>query len=157
MDNQRPLGLQADDCAVLCKELNALLCDLNVFCQNVRGFRWNLQGQNFFELQPKFEEFRADLHDKMDEVAERILTLGGTPLHTMQDYVAGATIPTIQDVADGVEALRHCAAAVGVLLVRERGILALSNKANDQATKIMMSNFIQEQEKTSWMLRVYLA
>ena len=75
MDNQRPLGLQADDCAVLCKELNALLCDLNVFCQNVRGFRWNLQGQNFFELQPKFEEFRAELHDKMDEVAERILTL----------------------------------------------------------------------------------
>ena len=157
MDTNLPIGLNAEDSAALSKELNALLCDLHVFYQNVRGFHWNVQGQNFFELHLKFEEFYTDLQVKIDEVAERILTLGGKPLHAMQDYVVGATIPAVKDVTDGVEAVRHCAAAYGVLLVRERGILALSDKANDEGTNALMSDYIREQEKTSWMLRAYLA
>ena len=112
----------------------------------MRGFHWNVQGQNFFELHLKFEEFYTDLQVKIDEVAERIMTLGGKPLHAMQDYVAGATIPAVKDVTDGVEAVRHCAAAYGVLLVRERGILALSDKANDEGTNALMSDYIRERE-----------
>ena len=157
MDTNLPIGLNTEDSNALSKELNALLCDLHVFYHNVRGFHWNVQGPNFFELHLKFEEFYTDLQVKIDEVAERILTLGGTPLHAMQDYVAGATIPAVKDVTDGVEAVRHCAAAYGVLLVRERGILALSDKANDEGTNALMSDYIREQEKTSWMLRAYLA
>ena len=72
MDANLPIGLNPDDSASLCKELNALLCDLHVFYQNVRGFHWNVQGQNFFELHAKFEEFYTDLQVKIDEVAERV-------------------------------------------------------------------------------------
>ena len=72
MDTNLPIGLNAEDSAALSKELNALLCDLHVFYQNVRGFHWNVQGQNFFELHLKFEEFYNDLQVKIDEVAERI-------------------------------------------------------------------------------------
>ena len=157
MDANLPIGLNADDSVALCKELNALLCDLHVFYQNVRGFHWNVQGQNFFELHAKFEEFYADLQVKIDKVAERVLTLGGQPLHSMQDYVAGATIPEVKDVHDGVEAVRHCAAAFGVLLLRERALLASSEQAGDEGTRAIMSDFVREQEKTSWMLRAYLA
>ena len=157
MDANLPIGLNADDSVALCKELNALLCDLHVFYQNVRGFHWNVQGQNFFELHAKFEEFYADLQVKIDKVAERVLTLGGQPLHSMQDYVAGATIPEVKDVHDGVEAVRHCAAAFGVLLLRERALLASSEQAGDEGTRAIMSDFVREQEKTSWMLRAYHA
>lgn len=157
MDANLPIGLNADDSVALCKELNALLCDLHVFYQNVRGFHWNVQGQNFFELHAKFEEYYADLQVKIDKVAERVLTLGGQPLHSMQDYVAGATIPEVKDVHDGVEAVRHCAAAFGVLLLRERALLASSEQAGDEGTRAIMSDFVREQEKTSWMLRAYLA
>ncbi|MEY3009649.1 MAG: ferritin-like DNA-binding protein, partial [Bacteroidota bacterium] len=52
---------------------------------------------------------------------------------------------------------RHCAAAFGVLLVRERALLSLSDQANDEGTNALMSDYIREQEKTSWMLRAYLA
>ena len=157
MDTNLPIGLNAESCAVLSKELNALLCDLNVFYQNVRGFHWNVQGPNFFELHLKFEEYYTDLQLKIDEVAERILTLGGTPLHSMQDYVTGATIPEVKNVQNDEEAVKHCAAAYGVLLVRERGIMALSDKAGDEGTSALMSDYIREQEKTSWMLRAYLS
>ena len=130
MDANLPIGLNPDDSAALCKELNALLCDLHVFYQNVRGFHWNVQGQNFFELHAKFEEFYTDLQVKIDEVAERVL-IGGQP-HTMQDYVAGAKIPAVKDVHDGVEAVRHCAAAF-VLLVCERALLAALSKPATRA------------------------
>ena len=50
MDTNLPIGLNAESCAVLSKELNALLCDLNVFYQNVRGFHWNVQGPNFLSF-----------------------------------------------------------------------------------------------------------
>ena len=64
MDANLTLGLNADDSATLCKELNALLCDLHVFHHNVRGFHWNVQGPQFFELQRQFTALRADLdHD----------------------------------------------------------------------------------------------
>ena len=152
-----PIGLNPQVTAETVEGLNSLLADLQIFYQNVRGFHWNIRGAEFFELHAKFEELYTDLQLKIDEVAERILTLGGTPLHAMQDYVAGATIPAVKDVIDGVEAVRHCAAAFGVLLVRERGILALSDKANDEGTNALMSDYIREQEKTSWMLRAYLA
>ena len=68
MDAHLPIRLNPDDSASLCKELNALLCDLHVFYQNVRGFHWNVQGQNFFELHAKFEEIYTDLQVKIDEV-----------------------------------------------------------------------------------------
>ena len=157
MDANLPIGLNPDDSASLCKELNALLCDLHVFYQNVRGFHWNVQGQSFFELRAKFEEFYTDIQVKIDEVAERVLTLGGQPLHTMQDYVAGATIPAVKDVHDGEEAVRHCAAAIGVLLVRERALLAATEQAGDEGTHALMSDYVREQEKISWMLRAYLS
>ena len=50
MDTNLPIGLNAEDSAALSNELNALLCDLHVFYQHVRGFHWNVQGQNFFEI-----------------------------------------------------------------------------------------------------------
>ena len=59
---------------------------------NTRGFHWNITGEKFFELHAKFEELYNDLLTKVDEVAERILTLGYTPLHTFTDYISIAAI-----------------------------------------------------------------
>lgn len=157
MDANLTLGLNADDSATLCKELNALLCDLHVFHHNARGFHWNVQGPQFFELQRQFTALRADLDHDIEAVAKRIVTLGGTPLHTMQDHAAGATIPAVKDVQDGTEAVRHCAAAYGVLLVRERALHTLAAKAGDEGTRALLSTLVGAHETTSWKLRAYLS
>ena len=61
--------------------LNHLLANYSIFYQNTRGYHWNIKGEKFFELHVKFEELYDDLFVKIDEVAERILTLEHSPLH----------------------------------------------------------------------------
>ena len=64
----------------------------SIFYQNIRGYHWNIKGEKFFELHLKFEELYNDLFLKIDEVAERILTLGHTPTHNYTDYRATSKI-----------------------------------------------------------------
>ena len=157
MDTTTPIGLNAEAAAQLSAGLNDLLADLTVFYMNARGFHWNIRGKAFFELHAKFEELYTDLQLKIDEVAERVLTLGGQPTHTHEEYLAVSKVPVVKDVADGVEALKHCVAAFSVILLRERALLHLSGEAGDEGTNALMSDYIREQEKVSWMLRAYLA
>lgn len=156
MDTNTPIGLDAQATAQLSAGLNDLLADLTVFYMNTRGFHWNIRGKEFFELHAKFEELYTDLQLKIDEVAERVLTLGGSPVHTYEEYLAVSKVPVVKDVSDGVAALKHCVAAFSVILLRERALLHLSGEAGDEGTNALMSDYIREQEKLVWMYRAYL-
>ena len=156
MESNMPIGLNPQTTQELTKGLNDLLADLQIFYQNVRGFHWNIRGKAFFELHLKFEELYTDLQIKIDEVAERILTLGGRPLHTYEAYLAATDVHAVKDISDGEEAMKHCVAAFSVLLLRERALLQLSGKSGDEGTNALMSDYIREQEKTVWMYRAYL-
>ena len=156
MDTNLPIGLNAEDSAALSKELNALLCDLHVFYQNVRGFHWNVQGQNFFELHLKFEEFYTDLLTKVDEVAERILTLGYQPLHAYSDYAKISQIQEDKQVSDGKQCVQGLVKGFQVLIELQRELLSQASDADDEGTASLASDYIREQEKTVWMLNAYL-
>ena len=156
MDTNTPIGIDTQAAGQLTAALNDLLADITVFHMNTRGFQWNTQGAAFFELHVKFGDLCADLQIKIDEVAERILTLGGTPRHTHEEYLAVSKVPVVRDVTDGAEALKHCVAAFSVILLRERALLHLSSEAGDEGTKALMSDYIRAQEKLVWMYRAYL-
>ncbi|MDZ7682793.1 MAG: ferritin-like domain-containing protein [Fodinibius sp.] len=81
MSDLNNIGLDKAQSKELEEKLSELLANYSVFYQNTRGYHWNIQGDNFFELHVKFEELYTDLQIKIDEVAERILTLGYTPSH----------------------------------------------------------------------------
>jgi len=156
MDTNLPIGLNPAAANQLSTGLNQLLADLHIFYQNARGFHWNIRGREFFELHVKFEELYNDLLLKIDEVAERVLTLDAQPLHAFEDFVKHSDVPVVRDVKDGVEAMKHCVAGFSVLLLRERALLALANEAQDEGTAALMSDYIREQEKLVWMYRAYL-
>ena len=77
------IGLDKKKTEKLAGKLNNLLADYMMFYQNTRGLHWNIKGEKFFELHLKFEELYTNLLLKVDEVAERILTLGATPLQRL--------------------------------------------------------------------------
>ncbi|MCB0635875.1 MAG: DNA starvation/stationary phase protection protein, partial [Lewinella sp.] len=141
----------------LADKLNTLLANYQVFYMNARGFHWNIKGDKFFELHLKFEELYNDSLIKIDEIAERILTLGFTPLHTYQDFTAIATVPVGKGITNGKEAIRGILAGYEVLLPLERELLQLSAEAEDEGTNALMSDYIREQEKLVWMYSAYLA
>jgi starvation-inducible DNA-binding protein len=97
------IGLSAEKSDALSKELNNLLANFQQYYQNLRGIHWNIKGKRFFELHPKFEELYDDANIKVDAIAERVLTLGGVPLHTFMDYTAHAKVPVGKNVTrDGM-------------------------------------------------------
>lgn len=150
------IGLNKDSAESLANKLNQLLANYQVFYMNVRGFHWNVRGEKFFELHVKFEETYNDLLLKIDEVAERILTLGQRPRHAYSAYLESSQIAEVKDVHDGRECVQQVLNSYQVVIALQREILQLAGDANDEGTASLMSDYIKEQEKTAWMLNAYL-
>lgn len=150
------IGLDEQKTEKLTISLNGLLSNFQVYYQSLRGLHWNIKGKSFFELHVKFEEFYTDSQEKIDSIAERILTLGGKPLHTFADYSENAKVPVGKNITNDVEAVSLVVKSLSELLKIERTILDESDEANDEGTNSMMSDFIAEQEKTIWMLSSWL-
>ena len=156
MAKQTRIGLDTNKSKQLAEQLNQLLANYQLFYINARGFHWNITGDKFFELHAKFEELYNDLLLKVDEVAERILTLGYTPLHTFSDYISTSTIKEAKNVSDGRKAMQNILDSFSNLISLEREILDLSSDADDEGTNALMSDYIREQEKLVWMYSAYL-
>jgi starvation-inducible DNA-binding protein len=150
------IGITDEQCAKLTEKLNQLLADYMMFYQNSRGLHWNIRGEKFFELHLKFEELYTNLLLKVDEVAERILTLGGTPLHTFDDYRALSSIKAVKNVSSAPEAVRSILEAFQVIIPAQRALLSLASDADDEGTNALMSDYIREQEKLVWMYSAYI-
>jgi starvation-inducible DNA-binding protein len=150
------VGLDQKKVLKLVAELNILLADYELFYQNLRGLHWNIKGKTFFELHMKFEEFYRDAATKIDEIAERILTLEGKPLHTYSDYLKTTEIKEEKNIADGTKGIEIVVKNFSTLIKKERDILSLASDANDEGTVNLMGDYISETEKTLWMLNAYL-
>ena len=149
------LGLPVKESEQMVKELNVLLSNFQVYYQNLRGIHWNIRGKRFFELHVKFEELYNDAQLKVDLVAERILTIGGNPLHTFEDYIKHNTLQVGKSISNDEKAVQLIIDSLSDLLKIEREILNKSDDINDEGTNAMMSDFIAEQEKTIWMMRAW--
>ena len=156
MKHLNAIGLDTKMSEQLADKLNGLLANYSIFYQNVRGFHWNIKGEKFFELHLKFEELYNDLLLKIDEVAERILTLGHAPDHRYSNYQKLATIQESTQVTDGHLAVANILDAFQSIIMLQRDILTLSGEADDEGTNALMSDYIREQEKLVWMYSAFL-
>lgn len=154
--NLNQIGLDKTASSDLADKLNELLANYQIFYMNARGFHWNIKGEKFFELHLKFEELYNDSLIKIDEIAERILTLGFTPLHTFGDYLERSKIKVSKNISSGTEAIQKILKGYEVLLPLERELLEMSGESNDEGTNALMSDYIREQEKLIWMYSAYL-
>ncbi|KIQ83395.1 MULTISPECIES: Dps family protein [Aeromonas] len=152
-----PIGLDTAQSQALAAELNKLLASYQILYMNVRGFHWNIRGNQFFELHLKFEEIYNDLLLKVDALAERILTLDSVPLHSFSDYIKVSAIPEQKGLHDGRACVESLLVSFRELLVAQRRILAQAADAGDEGTASILSDYVQQQEKLVWMLRAYLA
>ena len=143
------LGLKKAEVEKEIHALNILLSNYQTYYQNLRGVHWNIKGI-------KFEELYNAAQEQVDEIAERILTLGGVPFNTLASYVKHATIPVGENVFDDDKAVRLVIDSLVALLPLERELLELSDKANDAGTNSLINDFVVEQEKNLWMLKSYL-
>lgn len=146
------LHLNSANVASVVNSLQQLLADFQVHYTNLRDFHWNIKGHGFFVLHDKFESLYDDAASKIDEIAERILTLGGTPENRFSQYLKIAKIQETSGVKCGSEAVEHVLNAYSHLIVQERALIALASEAGDDVTADLMTGYVAEQEKMIWML-----
>lgn len=137
-------------------ELNLLLSDYQIYYQNLRGMHWNVAGPHFFTLHEKLEELYDSAADNIDMVAERILTMGGTPLHTYQDYLDHGQLEPVKNLFEDDQIVQTVLDNSSYIIGRLRSLVELSEELNDEGTADMGVELLRETEKNSWMMAAYL-
>ncbi|KAA2295671.1 DNA starvation/stationary phase protection protein [Clostridioides difficile] len=136
--------------------LNRQVANLNVLYVKIHNYHWYVKGPNFYTLHVKFEEFYNEVTVQMDEIAERILTLKGSPAATMKEYLE---LSSIQEAAGGEDAKTMVQNLIEDFATRsnkyQEGI-EVADAAEDQPTSDMLTGFKADLEKHMWMLRSFL-
>ncbi len=136
-------------------KLNDLLSDYHIFYQNVRGFHWNVRGENFFDLHEKFEDLYTQLYQNIDDLAERVVTIGFKPLHSYSDYLKNTIHKEITDVTKGDECVKHVIDGLGTLAQSHRKAAEVAGDAGDIATEDLLTQFVGDLEKRMWMFTMF--
>jgi starvation-inducible DNA-binding protein len=146
------LNLNKAKTAQTVKELDTLLADYHLYYQKLRNFHWNIVGENFFDLHIKFEEMYEDAKLKIDEIAERILTLRYQPTSNFTDYLKMSNLKESPSETGDVEMVKILLEDHGKILKQLRKVAEKADAASDEGTIDQIGGYIGNLEKVSWML-----
>ncbi len=136
--------------------LNDLLAAYQVVYFNTRSSHWMIKGENFFELHKVFETAYNDATVKIDDIAERILTLGGIPKMFATDMIKSSVVKEKKVSGDQTECVKGMIEDQEALEVIENEIVKMADDANDVVTADMLTKYLGQQQKTNWMLYQFL-
>ena len=146
------LNLDKEKINSTASELNILLADFHLYYQKLRNFHWNVVGSNFFDLHAKFEEMYDDAKLKVDEIAERILTLRFQPLSNYSDYLSNSNLAESSSELKDLAMVKTLLEDHGTMIEQMRKVIDKAGEANDEGTIDLIGGYIGDLEKTSWML-----
>lgn len=140
----------------LIKFLNQLLSNHFVMYIKLHRYHWFIQGEHFFTLHHQFEKMYRQLASDLDNVAERIVMIGGKPLATMSKYLEESTL--IEANADDTEEeiIEQLTRDYGQMVdeIKKEGI-PFAEKVEDEPTIDMLIALQKDYETYIWMLSAY--
>lgn len=149
------LNMQDEKLLPVVMELNTLLSDYHVYYQKLRSFHWNILGKNFFDLHEQFEAMYNDAKLKIDEIAERILTLRHHPVSKFSDYLKIASVKEESAMISDQLMIEALLKDHKTILEQMSRVIESAENANDEGTIDLIGAYIRELEKTSWMLNAW--
>ncbi|GAL67115.1 Dps family protein [Jejuia pallidilutea] len=149
------LNMNDEELIPVVVELNILLADYHVYYQKLRSKHWNIIGKNFFDLHEKFEELYNDAKLKIDEIAERILTLRYHPMSKLEDYLKTASITEEAPLQTDSDMVEDTLNDHKIMLAQMTKIIEKAEEVSDEGTIDLIGAYIRELEKFSWMLNAW--
>ena len=138
------------------KKLNLYLANQLVDYVKKHNLHWNLKGTQFFTLHAKLEELYDEANDILDEVAERILALGGNPVSNMKEALSIATIKELDDGPKSTDqTIKALVSDTDYWIKDSKEIVELAEKEGDGVTADMFNGYTKEYQKLAWMLKAY--
>ena len=139
------------------EKLNLYLANLNVLYRKVQNYHWNIVGAGFFSVHEKLEEYYDAINEQIDDVAERILSIGGRPLGTLKDYLAVTTIKEAENKEISIpEEVADVKKEFEAMLKLVKEVKEAADEENDYGTSALVDEYISTYEKNLWMLNAYL-
>jgi starvation-inducible DNA-binding protein len=136
--------------------LNQQVANLNLMYIKLHSYHWFVTGDLFFTLHEKFEELYNEITGKMDEVAERLLTIGGKPYATLKEYVLNATLPEACGNETAEEMVRQLINDFTQMNTEFGEALKEADRTGDNVSNDMLIGMQGDLEKHIWMLNAYL-
>jgi len=157
METRNNLGLESKAVQTIIAGLNDLLANHQVYYTNLRGLHWDIKGDKFFELHELYEDYYNDEASVIDEVAERVATLGEHPENRFSEYLKQSEIKEIHRVSDWEAGVNHVLSSMKIFLDKNRNLLQSAIDANDSGTTILVQKHIADLESKIWKLSAYMA
>lgn len=140
----------------LVNELNTQVSSWSVLYTKLHNYHWYVKGHQFFTLHAKFEELYNEATLHMDEIAERILTLGGNPVATLKEHLEQSVVKEATGNEQAEEMVKVIANDYGEMMQSLKKGMALAAEAGDDMTEDLLNATYQSIEKHQWMLRAFL-
>ncbi|MPV85830.1 Dps family protein [Ostreibacterium oceani] len=151
------IGINEQDRQTIAGGLSKLLADSYTLYLMTHNFHWNVTGPQFRELHLMFEEHYTELATAVDDIAERIRTLGVFAPGTYQTFQQLTQIESVEGVPSAPEMIKHLTVAHEQVIKTCRAALIPAQQAGDESSVSLISDRMVIHEKTAWMLRAMAA
>jgi starvation-inducible DNA-binding protein len=153
MMNKIDIGISKPNREKIAEGLKRLLADSYTLYLQTHNFHWNVTGPQFRELHLMFEEHYTELATAVDEIAERIRTLGVAAPGTYKAFAELSSIQEVEGVPDAKEMVSLLTKGHEQVVKTCREALGPAQKSNDESSASLISDRMRIHEKTAWMLR----
>ena len=151
------IGISQPDRAAIAEGLSRLLADTYTLYLKTHNFHWNVTGPMFNTLHTMFETQYTELALAVDDIAERIRTLGFPAPGSYAAYARLSSIKEEEGVPSAEEMIRQLVEGQEAVVRTARALFPLLDKVNDEPTADLLTQRMQVHEKTAWKLRSLLA
>lgn len=142
----------------LFEKLNEYLANQQVMYIKLHNLHWYVKGRSFFTLHGKLEELYDQTAQVMDEVAERLLALGGSPVASLKKALALTSVKELGDVPiSSDETINSLISDVEYWIRDTKEIVKLAEDDDDGATADQFNGYLAEYQKLLWMLKSYIS
>lgn len=142
--------------AELNQELNNQVAMWSVMYTKLHNFHWYVKGRSFFTLHEKFEELYNEASQNLDEIAERLLALGGQPVATMQEQLELSAVKEATKTETAEQMVDTLLSDFDTIMASLKRAREISGDIGDDMTQDMLNAVHQSLEKHAWMLAAFL-
>lgn len=147
------IGMSVKDRENISRGLSGILAESFLLYMKTHNYHWNVKGPMFQTLHVMFEGQYTELWNALDQIAERIRSLGFAAPGTLKEYLRLASIKEIEGVPTAEDMIRDVLAGSESVSRLSREVLVLADQAGDDPTTDLLTERMQIHEKNAWMLR----
>jgi len=140
----------------LIDELNVQVSTWSVMYAKLHNYHWYIKGPHFFTLHVKFEELYNEATLHMDEIAERVLTLGGNPVASLKEHLEMSVVKEATGKEKENDMVKSVVDDFGKIMKSLKKGMDLAAKDGDDMTEDLLNATYQSIEKHQWMLNAFL-